>query len=380
MASVIIHIGKTTNDKNYILKVLGIHSRTNRDYRYDWLRVLAILMVITTHAIQADLSLGLIMGKKKIFIFTILYMFCLACNLIYVMLSGALLIPYRKESLGDFYLKRVTKVAFPMIIYFVFYLWQNEELEGHISKYTVQNIFIRLLTGDTPESPQYWLMYTILSLYIVFPFFRYMFNKMPYRLLSVMVVIGICLMTVTLFSPISLKVSSFLGTWDGVAIMGYWVTRPETRERYNLLIGFGIAALGFMMVMIWRGLDYETLCCNTSPIMVLISLGIFAFVFRKESFCNKGNAILGMLSKYSYSIILIHWWVLHWITRGQYNIQVASYHGGGVIISLMVTIVVSLFWAFLIDNYVMTFIQQSWEWIIIFVKKLVNKKSVLKGS
>lgn len=192
--SVIINLQKLNRDKDYTKKVLGIKKNSNWDYRYDWLRVLAVIMVIVTHAIQVDNSLGLVTGERKTYVFTVLYVFCLACNLIYVMLSGALLIPYKEEEIKDFYLKRVNKVVFPMAVYFVFYLWQNRELEGHITGQTIINIFERLCQGNTPESPHYWLMYTLLSVYIAIPLFRYMFKDMPYKMISAVVLISVILL------------------------------------------------------------------------------------------------------------------------------------------------------------------------------------------
>ena len=125
IGSVLIHRRRAACSENYIKKLLGLEVRADRDFRYDWLRVLAVVMVIVTHAVQVDLSLGLVTDERQIFICNIVYMLCLACNLIYVMLSGALLIPYKEEKLSDFYIKRVVKVFFPMAVYFIFYLWQN---------------------------------------------------------------------------------------------------------------------------------------------------------------------------------------------------------------------------------------------------------------
>lgn len=259
-----------------------------------------------------------------------------------------------------------------MAVYFVFYLWQNRELDL-ISWETIKSIFVRLCQGETPESPHYWLMYTLLSVYIVIPFFRYMFKDMSYRRVTAVTIIELVLMTLNLFSPIKFKVSSFLGSWEGVAIIGYWVTRPETKKYYRMLIGLGVAAFVLMAVFIGCDLDYRTLCCNASPVMTLISTGTFATVFLGHKFFHKGNVVLKILSKYSYSLILIHWWTLHWITRGRYDIQVLQHHGLGLFLSLGVTLLVSLIAAILIDNYVLTFVQQVFDWILEGIEKGIAK-------
>ena len=375
--SILIHWHRAKNKEGYFKAVLGLKLKEDRDYRYDWLRVLAVVMVIVTHAVQVDLSLGLVSGEKSTFILNVIYMLCLACNLIYVMLSGALLIPYREERLMDFYVKRIVKVFLPMAVYFVFYLWQNLELET-INFETIKGLTIRLIQGETPESPHYWLMYTLLSVYIVIPLFRYMFRNMPYEVLTTVVVISIVLMGVNLFSPIRFQLSSFIFGWEGIAIIGYWVTRPETKKYYYGLMALGGIAFVVMVIMIVKQMDYRTLCCNTSPIMTLISTGIFAFVFLNGKFFQKGRITLSVLSKYSYSLILIHWWTLHWITRGRLNIQVMQYNGGGLLLSLLITLIVSLFAAMLIDNYIIVFFEQLIEWIIKGIKYVCIKcKNIL---
>ena len=368
LISLCIHCYKSKDDLNYIQKLLGLRQRPDRDFSYDWLRVLAVIMVIITHTIQVDLSLDLVSGKKTIFMLTILYMLCLACNLIYVMLSGALLIPYKEEKISSFYLKRISKVFLPMLIYFVFYLWQNNELK-EISVNTIKTIFVRLFQGETPEAPHYWLMYILLSIYIVIPIFRYMFKDMPYKTLTSVVIISIILMTIGLFSPIKFKLTSFLSAWEGVAIIGYWVTRPETNKYYKQLMGLCVIAFIAMVILIQSGLDYKVLCCNTSPIMTLICIGIFSFVFNYSKIFSKGNFLLKILSKYSYSLILVHWWTLHWIARGKCNIQIMNYHGLGLLLSLIVTLFVSLLVAIIIDNFILFLVEQIYNWI---VKKIIK--------
>lgn len=355
--SVLIHAKRTWADSDYGSGVLGLKQKAGRDYRYDWLRCLAVMMVILTHAVQADLHEGFIQDERAEFVLTVFYMLCLACNLIYVMLSGALLLPYKEESAWKFYVKRISTVALPMGIYYVFYMWQARELDGHIPWGTIRDLLLRLCQGTTPESPHYWLMYVLLSIYLAVPFFRYMFRNMPYKVLTGLVGISMALMALDLFCPIALGISSFLGKWEGIAIMGYWVTRPETKKYYHRLVGLGLAAFGVMVAMIGYGLDYRTLCANHSPVMALICMGMFAFVLENRVVFERGNAGLRILGKYSYSLILVHWWALYGIVREKYQIHVGQYCGGGLFLTLILTLLVSLIASVLIDNLIVMPVQ-----------------------
>lgn len=353
----ILHIRR--NEEDYLKKMIGF-SKSSRTYQYDHLRVLAVLFVIITHAIQTDLSLTDVSNETRVYILTVVYWICLVCNLIYVMLSGALLLPYKEEKLSAFYLRRISKIAIPMGIYFIFYLWRNKEL-ADINGTVILDFLRRFYQGETPESPHYWLMYVILSLYIVIPFFRFMFKDMPYKTLTSLVFVCLLFMTLGLFVPILFGVSTFLSSWIGVAIMGYWVTQPETRKYDKWLMILGMVGIAIGMIIIWQGGDFLKLCCNCSPIMCMIALGIWSLVFSRNIFA-KGNVLLSILSKHSFSIILIHWWSLHWISRGR--LHISSLSAGGILLSLVVTLLTSLIGAFMIDNLITIVFTSLFDFIV----------------
>ena len=58
--AVSIHIRRLKRTPKYIQKILGIENESGKEsgigrkriYEYDWLRLMAVVMVITTHAIQ----------------------------------------------------------------------------------------------------------------------------------------------------------------------------------------------------------------------------------------------------------------------------------------------------------------------------------------
>lgn len=350
MVAVFIHLHNGARKENYIRRdILALEGNSKRSYRYDYLRVIAVSFVILTHAIQADLSKGYVTDAKQVQLYTILYILTCSCNSIYVMLSGALLLPYKEEKLTDFYIRRVSVVGLPLVIYYFFYLWQNLQL-GDITLALLKDIFYRLLQGNTPESPHYWMIYTILSLYIVIPFFRYMMKDIPYQKLTALSVIIILFMALTIFSGIGLAINTFMGSWIGVAVLGYWVTREETAKYYKLLMVIGIGNIAAAIYLIRTNENFIYYICNCSPVITLITVGILAFIFSNGKFFDKGNWGIRFLSKYSYSILLIHWWSLYWITSGRFQIRINAWGGGGLILSYLVTVGVSALVGFLIDN------------------------------
>jgi len=352
LAAMFTHYNGIKNDSKYFSKFFAISNEKDRAYQLDYIRVLAVLLVIVTHTIKLDLADGLVTEANSILLFTLIQMICLSCNHIYIMLSGALLLPYRQESLSSFYKKRIPKVLIPMYIYFLFYQWITREL----SDFDLGQLWFvtkRFLQADITQMPHYWLMYTIISLYIVYPFLRYMMDKISYRDLTWLVVIAIAFLAMSIYLPLLLvfrmSISFSFASWAGVAIMGYWMTRPETKRHYNKVIILGLIGILLIFVIIKNYTDPTTYLVNISPIYSLIAMGIFAIILKAKSLAKNPPWIIRFISKYSYSIILIHWWTLLWVSRGMADIHITSFGGFGTIISAATTLFVSIIVSLILD-------------------------------
>ena len=361
LLAILIHLMRYNKNPDYLANdVLCLGKQSGRSSQYDYLRLIAASFVIITHSVQIDILLENI-GQDSMYFYCCAFMLTLSCNLIYVMLSGALLLPYRDESLGHFYLHRMPKVLIPLIVYYIWYVWQNKEF-GTLG---IGEIVLRIVGGTMDESPHYWLIYTILSLYIAFPFMRYMLKELPYRWLTALVVLSLVFMGITQFSPITVGISTFFSGWIGVAIMGYWVTREETKKAYPILIGIGLISAVIICLLVVLREDYKTVATNCSPFMALFSVGIFALIFKAGVFA-KGNYLLRLLSKYSYAIILVHWWAINFVTLGHFGIGSNTCGPLGIIISLAFTLLVCLGAAFIVDNLVVVVVSYAWDRLVGF--------------
>ncbi|MEE0348734.1 MAG: acyltransferase [Lachnospiraceae bacterium] len=349
----------------------------SRSRYYDILRLIACLGVIETHAIQLALSEKLIENKVAVFIYTWLYVICLVCNPIYVALSGGLLLEWKNESIGKFYIKRFIKVIIPLAVYFIFYLCMYKSLPVNIWE-AFKLILIKLVSGNTPEAPHFWLIYAILSIYVVVPFFRYLFKHMPYKILSAFALVILFFMTLDVFLPLvyaPIAINTFMSGWIGVAVLGYWITRPESRKYdFRIIIAGGISAV-FIAFCIYQNWDFKEICCNTSPVMVLLTGGIFAVILRNsQKEMKKAGPILSLLSKYSYGIILIHWWILRNIKNGFCGIDITSWgYVGGTVVTLICALVMSLFMAFILDNLCVIVVEKGAVNVINCLTNIVTK-------
>lgn len=373
-----VHRKLTNKDGLYWKKLLGLDKvDPSRDARYDWLRFLALVLVITAHTSQAGMSYDIETDSIQYYFLNIIYVLSALCNSLYVMLSGALLLTYREEKLSDFYLKRASKAAVPLLCYYVFYLWQNKELNPPITAGFVLDVIGRIFSGNTPESPHYWLLFVILSLYLVFPFFRYTFKNMPYKMITNLVILCIIAMGAFVYSQVFLGmtpiVNTFLCNWIGVAIIGYWVTRPETAKYKRLLIMLGLIAAIFAFFLVAISDDFEVLCCNCTPIMQFMAMAVFTLFFHCTNLFKKNNHIIAITGKYNYGIILLHWWTLYWIVRGMMNITFERFSIFiCFVLSILTNLLVSFVVAFVMDNLVVAVPQ----WIIAGILSLKKRSKI----
>ncbi len=318
---------------------------------YDYIRFIAVILAVAVHVIGADLAPSVdLVGTPLYENLNFIRWWCLNCNMIFIMLSGALLLPYKDETVGHFYGKRLTKVAIPLIVYYLFYYFFFTGI-GQAEPTDFKGVIINILTANTRgvNANHFWVMYTTLALYIVFIFIRKMLKDYPYELLTKLVIAGIGISTVGTFVPLNVDLSwTYLG-WIFVAITGFWITKEESRKYDNLLIAFGIVATVLMWVAYRFSAHINIPLSNLSPLRFLSVMGIFALCLKFKDKLREFY-LIKLISKYSYGMMLVHFWVISFLLRRICTVSSVMYNGLGCIVSMVVTLVISFIAAFIIDN------------------------------
>lgn len=324
----------------------------NRKVYIDYLRVAATVFVIGVHTV----SLASSMLERGTVSFQVLETFdflFLSCNLLFIMISGALLLPVQGERVGVFFRKRFSKVAIPLVVYYIFYVCAKEGIQW-ISPNHWFALLKRILIGAPEEAPHFWLVYVILWLYVLTPFLRWLLWNIPDTVFyGVMAVIfAVCALDTYLplagiASPFGWFVDSFVGAF----LLGYLLDGKCSRKVENLFLAGG--AVSFLLSCYWIagvGENYENYLYNNSPSMLLLSAAIFLLVKRLAKEWNT-SAVVAFLGKYSYSILLIHWGVLHFVVKQLLHVNVLSGGiWGGCLLMMALTLVISAAGAFVVDK------------------------------
>ena len=303
----------------------------------------------------------------------------LVCNPLYVMISGSLLLSAEKEeALGTFYFKRFVKVVIPMVVYYVIFLC----VSGQISLIPPQNLgdgALQILAGASGIVPHYWLIYILISLYVTVPFIRVMVKNMKDSFITVLFFLILAEELLVTYLPlvgVQIGFTMSLASWEGVFILGYIVTERRTKwmERMVLILG----AISAMIVAVVPVLDDSLTgyVYNTAPVMVLFAGAILILLSKLDGILKgKFQFVAQVLTKYSYSIILVHWYGLFVVTWGKIGIQPLRFGCiGGITLTVFVAVVVCFVLGFVAENTAVLAVQRIVADLGNVTKRLCGRK------
>lgn len=366
----------------YGWELLGIQEEKPGRKRYmDALRFLAVVLVIVNHSVgPVGAAFSSLLGNFAKGISAD----ALVCNLLFVMISGALLLPYRDEKTGEFYVKRLSRVAIPLVAYYLCYLLFSRKI--YVSTVFIWPALKTILTGPNDAVPHFWMAYLLLGLYIAVPYQRWMLKDLPDKILEGMaavVFLGSVFRVVLYFIDCTLPFSSILFSWEGIFFLGYYLTQPCSKKYDRiLLIGGAVSAVLIGYLSCVRE-DVFAFAVNYSPVMILFASAVFVWFRNREEtgrrITSRGISVIVQVgNKYSFSILLIHWLILFIVLEHKLKISMMMFGTYGVffavLLQIVATIFVSFVFAFFFDQTVVFVMQQIWDKCIAVMVKLGGKR------
>lgn len=349
--TVSIHLSKSVPGTHYMRQVLCGPSQKGRVCYLDYIRVTATVLVIATHTISAAAD-QLEAASLPWFILELFSFLFHSCNLLFVLVSGALLLNNKEEDLSSFYIKRVAKVAIPMVLYYLSYL---VILNGSaaLKPSNWKNIINDILLGS-PNVPHFWLIYIILFLYIITPLLRRLLKNQTDQTLYALTFALLAFNGLATYLPLSGVTLNFpirILPWITVFITGYLLRQIQDSRYATFILAGGLLSLIISLLLILRSASYPAQLYNTAPTMVLIGSSLFLILKKHYQNRNSVPPLLACISRYSFSILLIHWYILFYIVGDKLHISGLSFHiAGGVTLTVIITLVLSLIFSILFDN------------------------------
>lgn|GEM_PF-771956 len=360
------HKERIRNGARPIAGIFVDPSNPNRRYEYDYIRTLAALLVIMMHSVIDSFAPLVSKGDPGYFILKIILAVSLVCNVLYIMLSGALLLKPTDETIGQFYQKRLSKVIIPTLSYYLLYVllgYPNEVFSDGIGR-GIWTIVKGLITSRPEYMLHMWFIYAILSLYILAPFLRIVVSHITTGQLFGLILAGFifdCFTAVCPMFGLSFGIDTPIASWMGVFLLGYYMTLPKSDKEYYVFMGMGLFGLIVSCAMVYFYPEYLYYESNWAPMMWLEGAGIFAFFIRFKNIFGKRNVIIASISKYNFSIMLVHVLILMKVVLpigwrlesevGHLSLCIA----GMILVSFVISYVISVFYdntAIISANYV----------------------------
>lgn len=129
------------------------------------------------------------------------------------------------------------------------------------------------------------------------------------KALVILILACLTINTIGSYTGKGIGISNLFGGWAGIFLMGYLVNQSWMRKYDGLLIGAGFVAMAASAWLVVTRENCLDIISGLSILAMLMATSIFIILLRADSFLAPAGEILAMASKYSYSIILIHWYM-----------------------------------------------------------------------
>lgn len=269
-----------------------------RNIYYDFIRVIAMILVIGVHAVGSIEQCAVTdLAQMEVVILNRLNSFGVP---LFFALSGVLLLDKRYDDVWGFYKKRLLRIGVPYLIYAVIYVVYFTGVEQKNMAGVPLAYIIDVLTANVHRT--HWFVYSILGLYFVTPFLSKMFHAMSDK-----------------------EVDVFWMGCFAVMILGYIFPLFGREFGINNVI-FNKNPLfwfvgGYCMNRIYNSSKLLNRCFRYRVISILILVGLFvythvalfqdiavimAMVYNEPKNPKRSYPIVTSLSRSSYSIYLLH--------------------------------------------------------------------------
>lgn len=352
---------------DYGRELLGLGpQKPGRQGYLDWLRFLAAMLVILVHSMQSAASSLFSSGGVGgwWYVLTGAAGLGLCCNLLFVMISGALLLPDREEGAALFFRKRVLNVVLPMAAYYWFYLHRSGLLV--LTPASLWGAVKTVAAGPMELVPHFWLLYVLIRLSFLVPLFRLAEGRLTDKArlhIGLVVLLGLGAKTALYLGGTGFGFDTVWFSWEGIFLVGYVLAKVKDKRYDRAVWAAGLAAGGLIVWIHCTREDGAVIAANDSLLMAVFSMAVFLWFSRREGRAGQRKKkrislipvmAVRLISRYSYSILLIHWFMLFVVVEKHMHIHPLMFGENlvlaGVFLQSAAALFLSLVFALLYDN------------------------------
>lgn len=329
-----------------------------------FVRAMAVLFVVLLHVAAQILQLDVPFESYAWWVANIIDSAMRFCVPLLFMLSGFLLVG-KQEPLGEFFRKRMSKIAIPLIIWSLVYICWILLVEAKdptpISPFTeeigqaVTQMFPFSLFGllFAPAYYHLWFMYALIGLYLCIPLVRILVQNADRSLLKYFVVLWAI---ATYVFPALMQAKMYIGIDIGLVtgnvgflVLGYLLGTTEITTRKVMLmfplfvLGVTLTALGTWWISTPEELNQ--LFYGNMPNSLLMSIPgflILRYIGQHSRLLNQGFVKKAILkcSQCAFGIYLVHALFLYCYHKGLFGFTLDAVQGEVLLFVPLTTIAV----------------------------------------
>jgi len=268
----------------------------HRKLAFDYLRIIATILVIGVHAIGSLEEYIPVTGAVRLEYSLLSRLNTLGVPVFFAM-SGYFTLGKKIDSLKDFYVQRFKRVLIPYLFYAFIYVVYFVGIEDKTPARIPLEYFKRLIEGKV--HPTHWFIYTIISLYFIAPFLQKILMTSS-RIEKRVFILG-CMgfnVAVELLNQLGVQIAINGLFFNGTAILcfliGGWINCD------------GIEENSFFTKMFITISSIALLFYEITGIGALISWIVLGTIMLAHMMTKNSGVFLGRISNQTYSVYLLH--------------------------------------------------------------------------
>jgi len=301
----------------------------------DWLRVIACFMVMVTHS-NEPVYLGgegtFVASQSDALWSTLFISICRSCVPLFLLASSYLLFPVRISS-GQFYLKRIKRVAIPAVIWLLIYSFFGG---GDVKENLTQLVF-----NFCAPAGHLWFCYMIVGVYLAMPLLSPWAQNVGKKELRMILLIWAFTCLIPMIRALRIPLDGHWNLWGeanwsefglfyylsgymGYVLLGLYFKKfvPELSWRKTAAIAIPCFVIGCLASAGWfywqmpkdfpfdrpleTAVHMEVLLRNCTVTVLMMTVALF-LVLRKFNFTGRFyDRIILPVSKASYGMYLMH--------------------------------------------------------------------------
>ena len=275
---------------------------------YSFLRILAILMVISTHMLSQVYITDAASDPFGWHIREIIRTVTLTCNGLFFMLSGRFMLEKDYGNIWGFYWDRIVKIGIPVFLVTTFnyiYIFGFSPELAYIKNYLKLFLQAKVLG-------YLWFVFALAGFYLAAPFLKRMFEHMPIPEKKTLIVVSFLYFLVEdlyHLERMEMVLTSYIFySWAFYCVLGYLLDTIElTKGQTRGLIAAGAVGLLISSLEEFFIPGQNAFIHDYAPSMILMTVSLYLLITRYSGFLTRRiEKAVNFVARYIFFVYRFH--------------------------------------------------------------------------